>query len=142
MDALGVKPKLRLGKKIEKGGMESFGPMKVKFLAEPEGVTKKNFEGKPAKFLKFLVEYNGKEYHWYAGVLDKDGQPNYLLERTALLEVGFEYILEMKKKGIINYIDIRNIDGTPIQDEPNDDEPAEGINYDDEDDEDPNIPPD
>ena len=119
MTSLGVKPKLRLGRKLDKkrdgkGGIEPLGPIKVKFLAEPEGITGKNYEGKPTKFLRFLVSRDGNEYHWFVPVLNKEGQPNYLLERIADIQIGNEYILEMKAEGGRNHIEVLNGDGTAI----------------------------
>lgn len=112
MDSLGVLPKLRLGIKVKGGGVRSTGPHQVKFLAEPEGVTAKNFEGKPAKFLRFEVESDGVRQHWYVAVLNREGQPNYLLEKLVGLKPGDERILEMTKQGARNYIDVREI-GAP-----------------------------
>ena len=119
MDALGVRPKLRLGRRMDKetegkGGVESYGPKRVKCLEEPEGITANNFEGKPTKFLRFLVEHNGQEFFWFVPVLNKEGQPNYLLEHVASMEVGSEYILEMKRQKGRNHIEVLNADGTPL----------------------------
>ncbi len=136
MAALGVRPKLRLGRRLDKekdgkGGIESYGPKQIKCLAEPEGVTANNFEGKPTKFLRFLVEHNANEFFWFVPVLNKEGQPNYLLERVAAMEIGKEYILEMKRQGGRNHIEILNADGTPlIVQGPG--EPAEGEEDDDD----------
>jgi hypothetical protein len=119
MESLGVRPKLRLGRRKDKdtegkGGVESYGPKHIKALAEPEGITANNFEGKPTKFLRFLVEHNGQEFFWFVPVLNKEGQPNYLLERVAAMEVGKEYILEMKRQKGRNHIEVTNADGTPL----------------------------
>lgn len=137
MKSLGVRPKLRLGRRLDKetdgkGGIESYGPKKVKCLAEPEGITANNFEGKPTKYLRFPVEHNGEEYHWLVPVLNKEGQPNYLLERVAAMEVGKEYILEMKRTKGRNHIEVLNADGTQlVMQGPG--EPAEGEDEEDDD---------
>jgi hypothetical protein len=112
MDALGVLPKLRLGIKVKGGGVKSTGPHQVKFLAEPEGITGKNCEGKPTKFLRFEVECDGTRQHWYVAVLNREGQPNYLLEKLVALQPGDERVLEMTKQGARNYIDVREV-GAP-----------------------------
>jgi hypothetical protein len=127
MDALGVRPRLRLARKLDKekdgrGGVESYGPKTVKFLAEPEGVTANDFQGKPAKHLRFLVEQGGREYYWYVPVLNREGQANYLLERVEKLQVGEEYILQMKAKGGRNHVEITNLDGSPVGEEVGEDE--------------------
>lgn len=109
MKSLGVLPKLRLGTKLKGGGVKSNGAFQVKFLGEPEGITGKNFEGRPTKFLRFEVEHEGTRYHWRVAVLNREGEANYLLERLMEIKVGDERILEMTKQGARNYIDIREI---------------------------------
>lgn len=108
MDALGVLPKLHLGLKTPKG-IVSTGPHTVKFLAEPEGITGKDFQGKSAKLLRFEVEENGLRMHWRVNVLNKEGQANYLLERLLAIQPGDIRVLEMSKAGIKNFIDIREV---------------------------------
>src|SRR3990167_136917 len=122
MKSLGVLPKLRLGTKLKGGGVKSNGAFLVKFLAEPEGQTGKNYEGKPTKFLRFEVEYKGTRYHWFAAVLNREGQPNYLLERLMEIKVGDERILEMTKQGARNYIDIREVNAPATFPEPDEGE--------------------
>lgn len=112
MSAMGALPKLRLGEKLIGGGVKSYGPKQVKFLAEPEGMTKK-IMGKPQKVLRFEVECGGTRYHWYVQVLNREGQPNYLLERLVEVKAGDERVLEMSKQGAINYIDVREVGEKP-----------------------------
>lgn len=108
MDALGVLPKLHLGLKTPKGA-QSTGPHTVKFLSEPDGIAGKDFNGKAAKFLRFEVEENDVRMHWRVNVLNREGQPNYLLERLLAIKVGDIRVLEMVKSGMKNYIDIREV---------------------------------
>src|SRR5579872_6557221 len=96
MDAMGVLPKLHLGLKTPKGAV-STGPHTVKFLAEPEGISGKDYNGKPAKFLRFEVEENGVRMHWRVNVLNREGQANYLLERLLAIKIGDVRVLEMCK---------------------------------------------
>lgn len=118
MEKLGVVPKLVLGNRVPVAGqtnksgkpkivIQSTGPHAVKFLAEPVLVIGKNFSGEPIKVFKFLVEENGKSYRWMVPVKNREGEPNYLLERTADIEVGDTRILEMLSRGAAKYIDIR-----------------------------------
>lgn len=118
MEKMGVVPKLVLGKRQVVAGqkdkrgnpkvvLQSTGPHKVKFLEEPKLILAKNFEGEPIKTWKFVVEENGKKYRWMVPLLNREGQPNYLLERTADIEVGDTRILEMLSRGAAKYIDIR-----------------------------------
>jgi len=108
MTSMGALPKLRLGEKLLKGGVKSYGPKTVKFLAEPVGVTKK-IMGKMEKMLRFEVEHEGSRFFWYVRVLNREGEPNYLLERLAEVKVGDERVLEMSKQGMINYVDVREV---------------------------------
>jgi hypothetical protein len=130
MTAMGVLPKLRLGLKVKGGGVKSTGAHRVKFLSEPEGVTKKNFEGKPTKFLRFEVECHNTRYHWFVSVLNKEGNDaNYLIERLAEVKIGDERILEMTKQGAKNFIDVREVDApatVPDDYEGDDDDGEEG----------------
>jgi hypothetical protein len=120
MDTLGVLPKLRLGIKLQGGGVRSTGPHLVRFLSEPEGVTKSNHEGKPTKYLRFEVESGGVRQHWYVAVLNREGQPNYLLEKLVTIKPGDQRVLEMLKQGAKNYIDVRETDAPSVA--PDDDE--------------------
>lgn len=123
---LGVLPKLQLGVKLEKGGAKSTGAHRVKFVAEPTLVPGKDDTGKPRQELKFTVEENGIQYRWHVPVLNKQGQPNYLIERTMNIEVGDERILEMRSDRGRNYIDIRGVDEAPNEAPDEDDEPGHG----------------
>lgn len=97
---------------------------RVKFIAEPTVVMGRNHKtGQPQKELRFLVEESGQRYRWNVPIL-RDGQPNYLIERLMNIEVGNEYILEMMRRGTINYIDVRKPDETP-REPPEEQEEAE-----------------
>lgn len=124
---MNILPKLRLGTKLEKGGVQSTGPHLVKFLEEPTTTMGKDEQGKPRKELKFIVEEKGIKMRWQIPVLGKDGQPSYLIERLMNIEIGDERILEMSKHGIKNFIDVRpagaapeipDVDELPEEDEP------------------------
>lgn len=121
---LNILPKLRLGIKLEKGGVQATGPHKVKFLEEPVSVMGKDEQGKPRKELKFIVEEDGIKYRWQVPILGKDGQPSYIIERLMNVEVGDERILEMMKQGIKNYIDVRMVDEAPEPPEEEEHEPT------------------
>lgn len=104
---LNVVPKLQLGKQLPGGGVKTTGPHTVKFLAEPTSVMGKDDAGKPRKDMRFLVEEAGKQYRWNVPILNKEGQPSYLVERLMDIEVGDVRVLEMVAKRGRNYIDIR-----------------------------------
>ncbi len=127
MDSLGVLPKLHLGLKTPKGAV-STGPHTVTFLSEPEPITSKDFAGKPGKYLRFEVEENGLRMHWRVAVLNREGQANYLLERLVTIKPGDVRVLEMRKAGMKNYIDIREVGAeasVPDEDEGEEDTPED-----------------
>ena len=119
--AINLHPKLQLGEKLPKGGVKPTGPHTVKFLEEPMVVII-NKEGKSVKAMRFIVEENGQKFRWVVPVLNKEGQPNYLIERLMNVEVGDTRILEMKKQGARNYIDVSIPGEERVDDEPEDEE--------------------
>ena len=54
----------------------------------------------------YLVEENGEKKEYRTKVKNKEGKLNYLVQRLAEIEEGDEVILEMKKMGIKNYIEV------------------------------------
>ena len=113
MKEMGVVPKLKLGIRLIKqdgkpGGVKSTGEHKVMFLSEPVIVSGKTFDGRPQKQLKFIVEENGKKFKWNIPITNKEGNDaHYLLEKLEQVKVGDVRILEMRKSGANNYVDVR-----------------------------------
>lgn len=121
LEKAGIKPKLQLGLKTEHG-VESTGPHTVKLLKDKEtmGVDEKGTE---VPMIRYLVEEDGvmKTYDvrkFKKGTTDI----HYLVQRFAGLAEGTEVVLEMKKKGIKNYIEVRAVE--PKDDEVEDDIPV------------------
>lgn len=114
---MGVVPKLRLGNRVvvpgkDKNGnpkmaIKSTGAHTVKFVEEPKIIMGKSFEGEARQEFQFIVEENGQKYRWHVPLFNREKQPNYLLERTAEINVGDVRILEMMARGAAKYIDIR-----------------------------------
>ena len=117
LDQLGEKlkivPKLKLGTKLEGGGVKSNGPIRVKFVEEPTLIQGMSHEGKPQEEVKFIVEVDGIKCKWNVPVFNKQHEAHYLMEKLQGLQVGEEKILEMKKAGAKNYIDVREVDEAP-----------------------------
>ena len=135
-DTLKIVPKLQLGIKLDGGGVKSTGPHRVRFISDSivEGVDPET--GKPRKEMKYLVEEDGITKRWHVPIRDKQGNPNYLLERLMGIEEGDEAILEMKRKGIKNYVTVQKVvsedhDGGTINldedDEGSSGEPGAGV---------------
>lgn len=98
-------PKLRLGEKIQGGGVKPTGPHTVKITAEPTTVMM-NKNNKQVKAFKFVVEENGTLFKWLVPLTNEEGEGHYLIERLQDVEVGEIVVLEMKKRGARNYVEI------------------------------------
>lgn len=62
--------------------------------------------------MRFVVEENGRKFKWLVPIMDKSGtQPHYLMERLTELavQVGDELVLEMKRNGMNNFVEIRRL---------------------------------
>jgi hypothetical protein len=123
----GLKPKLRLGSKKAGKGTESTGPHRVKMIADKvvKGVDSKT--GKEIEYVRYLVEENGEEKTYQTKKLNDKGELSYLVQRLAEVQEGQEVILEMKKQGIKNYIQVSPVGGgesIEVEDDEHDDETA------------------
>lgn len=115
--ALNILPKLQLGVKQQGGGVNPTGPHQVKFVAEPTIVFGKGEDGKPRKELRFEVEENGQRFRWNVPLLNKEAQPNYLIERLIDVSVGDERVLEMIRERGRNYISVVKLGESPDDDD-------------------------
>lgn len=99
-------PKLRLGAKQEKGGVKSTGPHRVKLL-EDKIVRHNDREGKETEFVRYIVEENGEKKMYETRLKSKQtGDLSYLVQRLAEVNEGEEVILQMKREGAKNYIEV------------------------------------
>src|SRR3990167_5731625 len=102
----GIKPRLQLGIKTE-NGVKSTGPHRVKYLADRiiKGVDYHTREEREE--VEFIFQENGTDYIYEVPVKDpKTKKPHYFWVKMATYEYGQEVILEMRKRGAINYISI------------------------------------
>ena len=53
-----------------------------------------------------MLEVNGENKYYQTKLRGADGGLSYLVQRFAEIEEGEEVILEMKKRGIKNYVDV------------------------------------
>jgi len=109
---LKIVPRLRFGNKRAKGGVDSTGPHRVKFLEEPTIVMRANDKGKQVQNLRFILEEKGTRYCWFVPLLNKENQPSYLIERLIDINVGSERIIELMSFGGKNYYDVIVVDDT------------------------------
>lgn len=122
----GILPKLRLGQKLSKGGVKSTGAHRVKILEDkiirrPDPTT-----GKDIEWVRYFVEENGEKKIYDTKLKDKAGGLSYLVQRFAEIGEGEEIILEMKKQGIKNYVEVTPTEHTASVEVEEEEEP-EGI---------------
>jgi len=111
-----IKPKLKLGLKTDRG-VQSTGPHTVKMISDKitNGLDRET--GKVIEYVKYIVEEDGVEKEYRTRLKHKEtGELQYLVQNLAQVEEGQEVIMEMKKAGLKNYIEIRHVDGSVITD--------------------------
>lgn len=82
-------------------------PHRVVITDEPTTVMI-NKNNQPVRAFKFIVEENGELYKWLVPLVNDRGEGHYLIDRlnTLGINVGDEVVLEMKKRGPRNYIQV------------------------------------
>ena len=126
----GIQPKLRLGTKKAGGGVIPNGQHRVKMIADKVIKGNDPKTGKETEYVRFLVEENGETKTYQTKKLNDKGELSYLVQRLAEINEGQEVILEMKKQGIKNYIEVTPINGTEqveIEDDDHEEIPDEDI---------------
>jgi hypothetical protein len=104
----GLLPKLRLGIKSGRG-VTPTGPHRVKIL-EDKLIKKLNPEGQEEVFVRYIFEEGGEKVQYDAHMKAKVGNdPHYLVQALSEVEPGEELILEMKKVGVKNYIEVTRV---------------------------------
>ncbi len=117
MKQAGILPKLKLGIKEEGKAPVPTGPHKVKIL-EDKIKKGKDAQGNIIDVVHYVVEEEGVKKFYEVPVKDKIGNLHYLVQRLSEIPEGQEIILEMKKKGIKNYISVAIIgDQLDIEDD-------------------------
>ena len=118
----GIFPKLRLGIKREKGGVDSTGSHTVKLISDKivKGIDRET--GKVIDYVKYVFEENGEQKEYRTRLKHKEtGELQYLVQNLANVNEGDTIVLEMKKMGAKNYVEVRNVDGSKITDEDQED---------------------
>jgi len=110
--AAGIVPKLRLFNKGEKS-VTSTGPHKVKLIQDKEVMGKDTETGKEIPCIRYLVEENGEKRVYETRKFNKKtNEVSYLVQRLAEIEENTQVILEGKRRGIINYVEVTIIGKT------------------------------
>lgn len=122
LSVAGLTPKLRLGNKTAKGVVSS-GPHRVRVL-EDKIVKGLDVSGKEIEYVEYILEENGEKKNYKTKLKDKAGKLSYLVQRLAEINEGDEVILEMKKSGMKNYIEVTPVGQSSVveHDEIEDDE--------------------
>ncbi len=122
----GIQPKLRLGSKKVGGGVVPTGAHRVKMIGDKvvKGIDPKS--GKEIDYVRYLLLENGETKTYQTKKLNEKGELSYLVQRLAEINENEEVILEMKKQGIKNYVEVSPIVGDE-QVEIEDDEHEENI---------------
>lgn len=109
MKQANILPKLKLGERREgENGKESVfptGPHRVKIL-EDKIKKGKDQQGNLIDVVHYVVEEGGVKKFYEVPVKDKTGSLHYLVQRLSEVPEGQEIILEMKKRGIKNYVNV------------------------------------
>jgi hypothetical protein len=111
------KPYLRLGEQLEGGGVKSTGAHTISIKNEKLGMGNNPRTNKEREELQMIVVENGIEKLWNVPVKDEDGGLHYLVQRLAEIEPDEEITVEMKHKGVKNYIDLRKVGEATDKDE-------------------------
>lgn len=119
LEKAGIKPKLQLGIKGD-NGVATTGPHTVKLIADKE-ISGTDETGKPIPMVRFLLEENGEMKTYDVRKFKKNSEDiHYLVQRLAGYKEGTIIILEMKRKGIKNYVEVRMVnepDEAEVEDE-------------------------
>lgn len=126
----GIQPKLRLGSKKTGGGVIPTGPHRVKMLGDKIVKGNDPKTGKEIDYVRYLMSENGETKTYQTKKLNDKGELSYLVQRLAEVNEGEEVILEMKKQGIKNYVEVSSMVGgekVEIEDDEHEEDPLPDI---------------
>lgn len=107
----GLLPKLKLG--IKQGNkIISTGKHKVKIIEEKIVRLPPKEEGDDGYYVRYIFEEDGEKKQYDTRMRVKGGQdPSYFVQAMAEIQPGEELLLEMKKAGVKNYVEITRMTG-------------------------------
>lgn len=123
LKASGIVPKLRLGSKLPKGGVKPLGKFHVRLISDKEVVGRDTQTGKEVPMVRYLLDLlmpDGKTWEkriYQTRKINKEtGEVSYLVQRFAELPENSHVVLEMRKIGIKNYVEVTEVgaDGKEI----------------------------
>jgi hypothetical protein len=117
LDKAGIRQRLQLAAKDERGVPRSTGPQKVKFLEDKLIQVVDRDSGEKIPAVRYIFEQNGKEVEYDVPVKNKQGEVHYLVKAMAPVKEGETITLECQKSGQKSFINVtRGQDGS--EDEP------------------------
>ncbi len=112
----GLLPRLQLGIKQPGGGVKSTGPHKVKVIEDKVVRKPPREEGDDGFYVRYIFEENGEKKQYDTHMKQKGGvDPSYFVQAMAAVEPGEELILEMKKIGPKNYVEITRVSAGEVE---------------------------
>lgn len=106
-----IQPKLRLGDKKAGSSVTPTGPHRVILLQDKIVQGNDPRTGKEVDYVRYLLKENGEIKTYQTKKLNDKGELSYLVQRLAEINEGEEVILEMKKQGVKNYIEVSAVVG-------------------------------
>lgn len=111
MRVAGIIPELRLANKVtgadgKPKGIKSTGPHRVKVIEDKIVKGSDPETGKEIEYVRYVLEKNGEKRIYETKLKNKNGELNYLVQRLAEVNEGDEVILEMKRAGVKNYVEV------------------------------------
>lgn len=106
MAKAGIIPKLRLAIKEEGKAPVPTGPHTVKLIEDKLMNGKDKETGAVIPIVRYTFEEDGTEKRYEVPVKDKNGEVHYLVQRLSEVEEGQMLKLEMKKRGVKNYVSV------------------------------------
>lgn len=115
MKAAQVYPKLRLGVKVQGGGVRSTGKHTVRMIEDKMTKGRDRESGKIIDVVKYILEENGEKREYRVPVKNKEtGELHYLVQALSQVPENGEITMEMKKMGPRNYVEVLNVDGSRV----------------------------
>lgn len=109
-------PKLRLGEKLDGGGVKALGAKTVE-LVDDKIIKKVDNKDMQEKFyMRYNVKLDGKLHRYETKLQDDNGEPTYLIQRMGAFNPGDIITMELKKAGAKNYVEITSDKDDPTED--------------------------
>lgn len=122
----GIYPRLKLGirkknPQTQKESVHSTGPHKVRVIDDKITKGRDRESGQIIDVMKYVLEVDGVKKEYRCPIKNKEtGELHYLVQIFSNVEPGTELILEMKKQGPRNYVEVRDAQGNRLSSDESD----------------------